>query len=238
MGQFYTQSLNTLYILNSVEASIMVYNLATNSLDPSSTYIGTIPHGQYDGIDGCIASTAEILYVISGNNPTTLKIFSFDDPLWITGPSLTTPRRGASCILSSNIPDINQKLYVIGGTNIDTVEYVSTYRIIFDNNQFNTLSTTLSAGLSSTRAVLFNDIIYVIGGIISGGGSGSQSNKMHLIDINTNTVSLSSDKLAVGVWGAGVILVDNTIYAFGGQSNVTWLNTWQTYQMYVLPFIY
>ena len=238
-GKYWSQSLDILYILNPNDASIMIYDLSTKTMDPSPNSIGNLP--QDDSLSGCIASTPETLYVIAGCcTSSILYIFSFDDPGWITGPTLDTPRREPSCILSSDIQDSNQRLYVIGGwyndgdtVHVDSVEVISTFRTIFDNKQWSKLSTTLSEGLSSTGVVLFNDIIYVIGGIAVGTGSGGISDKMHLIDINTNVVSLSSSRLAVGVWGAGVILVDNTIYAFGGSDANGRTATWQTYQMYV-----
>ena len=172
------------------------------------------------GLEACLTGLDNSLYYIGGSQ---LWILSIVDQMWNVGPNMTESRASFSCIATSN-----DKLYSVGGYDdgpLETVEYISSFPVKFWS--WNYTPNNLTLGLSHTRSVVHHNQIFVIGG---NGGSGG-TDLVHIIDTISNVVTVSSITLAYPIYGTSAIVINDTIYAFGGQFKNNTINQWQYYHI-------
>eukprot|EP01083_Nonionella_stella_P304087 1055152_1 len=227
-SQFYTQMDNMIYIIDTSGERINVFDVSTKAY---TTQHWNITHDV--DTNGCIASAAAQLYIIGGyttNGPmNNVQIFTITNNTWRDGPYLQSARYWVSCVAST----ISNKMYVVGGTDgqgnyqdyLKTIEFISITQI--DQNQWQYTNSDLTEPLVSTRAVVYDTHIYVMGGQNS---SGVYVTNVNIIDTITNTVSILTDQLSYEASSMAPIVVGHTLYAFGGWNGKT-LNKWQYYQL-------
>ena len=158
------------------------------------------------------SSQSLLYYIGGGKHPTysdSLQILNISSGSWTTGPNMNLARNYFTCIVSPN-----KQLYAIGGGNstryIRTIEVIPTANIV--NNQWNRIQ-SLSDAADRLHSVSLDNNIFVIGGWL---GSGEAQDIVHIINTITNQVSIADDRLVYPAMNAGPIVVDRTIYAFGG----------------------
>lgn len=104
------------------------------------------------------------------------------------------------------------KQYIIGGKTSEGTELNLIQWFDFETLEVGTLTTKLPKNIFATKAVIVDDLIYVVGG-----ASGSSSLKtIYIFNPNTAEISLFPQTTP---WTAGYIAVesvDNTIFVFGG----------------------
>ena len=187
------------------------------------------------GENGCLTSNTTHLFVVGGTNQSdndtlasldTVQIIGIDTKQWSNGPTMLTPRAYLSCIVHPSDLSI---IYAIGGdTGTDVLSSIEAINVVQSTSEYvDSLTTTAS----DTRAVIFEESIYIIGGLDIDAGW-RYLNTVHVLNTDTGTVSLLPDSLPYTVASASVVAVNNVIYCFGGQK-YSGHDTWMKYQMYV-----
>merc|ERR1712228_611367 len=136
------------------------------------------------------------------------------------GPDLQSPRSDLSCAVH---PTDDSILFAIGGfyggTYLSSIEKVDIAASITE------YVGSLTFELIQTRAVAYNEMIYILGGIFRDVVDAELIEDIHdcvhILDPNTGLVSLWDEELAYGVYGSAAITVNNNIYMFGGMSQVS-----------------
>eukprot|EP01084_Bolivina_argentea_P080747 146252_1 len=182
----------------------------------------------------CLASTSNYIFVNGGWRDGVLsEVYAWDLTLsvWITDwPSLKTARREHACIAD---PSTN-KLYAIGGFNLDTGYLSSIERIYFNVTELRSWTGigSLANGLIGVRAVIHAQSIFAIGGCsYTYSNTYQYSNLVHVIDTNTDEVSVSPDQLVYAVSTTAAVVITSKIYAFGGRNDDGNLGTWMYYEI-------
>eukprot|EP01083_Nonionella_stella_P302452 1042798_1 len=217
--------INILYMIDRDGAYINTYDLLTTQFT-KNTFNQNIPIGV--GLRGCLASTNDVLYVIGGSKRNNLQIFSLSIHSWSEGPNMQQIREYHSCIA---VPTINT-LYAIGGIfneGLTSIEFISLICIDIDNNSWQYTDQELSEGVGFSRAVLYNVLIYVIGG--KSGDYQSFPDDVYIIDTTDNTVSISSHKLSYGGSSPSTIVINHLVYSFGGRIGAGSTDQWQYYRL-------
>ena len=206
-SQWWYQINNILYI--AYDLSIGTFHLQTRQFTESAIIV-PVPIES-----ACLAgdhSQSLLYYLGGGAHPTysdSLQILNLSSGSWTTGPNMNLARNYFTCIVSPN-----KQLYAIGGGNgtryIRTIEVIPTANIV--NNQWSRMQ-SLSEAADRLHSVSLDDNIFVIGGWL---GSGEAQDIVHIINTTTNQVSLADDRLVYPAMNAAPIVVDRTIYAFGG----------------------
>eukprot|EP01083_Nonionella_stella_P227230 806397_1 len=212
-GQFYIQLSNILWMINPGGTEMYAFDTNTYQTLVRSPSIA-IPKET-----ACLASIDDYLIVVGGgfnNVLDQIQIYHLTDDQWLSNtPSLKTPRSYLACIIAHN------KLYAIGGFD-DKAAYLNSIEVLDVSNMATISSTswyymdcTLQKGRDSLRAALYGtDMIYVTGG--------SRNNAVVSVDI-INTVThecLVADDLNFAVTSAASIIVQNTLFVFGGITNL------------------
>ncbi len=225
-AQTWTQIDNKLYISGDRYGFIHYFELDTKQFIPSFVIATT---AEYFGYDACLAGKYDTLYYIGGYDQSgtqgnkyynTLKILenisNISNPFqanWDIGPAMNEPRSQSACIVSSN-----DKLYVIGGLKAAsdlsaTIEYIPIDNIYNETWQYTV--DQLTTGWNYPRAVIYNDLIFVIGG---GDTLGNGFDMVHIIDTITDKVTVSNYRMVTGEYGNAPILINDVIYSFGGKT--------------------
>eukprot|EP01083_Nonionella_stella_P215571 775748_1 len=219
-SQHYTQLSNILWMLDRYGTEIHAFDTNTYQIQsPSITIQTTVSHS------GCLTSIDDYLVVLGGGEITslnpgpnrymldTVQIYDLTNNQWLTNiPSLNTPRWAPSCAIA------NHKLFAIGGFN-DNDDGLSSIEVLDVSNMatvssasWNDLGCTLQTPRDSLRSALYGtDMIYVVGGE-------TLFRAWPSVDI-INTVTdecLVADDLNFDVTGAPPIIVQNTLFVFGG----------------------
>eukprot|EP01084_Bolivina_argentea_P093945 168915_1 len=229
-SQYWTQIDNTLYMCAG--AFIHSFNLSSKIFTSNWNGI-TIP--TY-GDNACFTSEKDLFYYIGGYHSVQntiqrmdkVQILNISNLSWFNGPALNTGRDACSCVVSNN-----NKLYVIGGNGdspnfyLSTIEYISTTDI--NNNTWQFLTGTFNTW-AQTRAVLYEHIVFIIGGQRYN-GQNYYYDFVHLIDTITNEVSLSDDRMVFTLAGTSAIVVETDLYTFGGFDGKKYLDAWQYYSI-------
>eukprot|EP01083_Nonionella_stella_P179742 639063_1 len=228
-AQFWSQQGPILYIIDDTVFSI--YDMHTRQFTANWKGI-TFLTGVGD--DGCLASSALFLYVTGGDPDgiDTLQVLRLTTYSWITNPlppTMQQRRQHHSCVLH------NDYLWAFAGQwtpDKKNFEIANNERILatgdIAQNTWNYID-PLTVGIVNHRAVAYQDTIYVIGG--QDGGS-NQFDFVHLVDANTGEVTLSPDRMqALNEYGAPII-VDSTLYLFGGDPLTT---EWQYCELDTTP---
>ena len=217
---------NQLYLIDRWIPMLNVYTMSNNlfvsnySLIPASNV----------GYTACLTGSSTHLFVVGGgesNAITTVQILDMQTRKWSVGPHMHSARSYLSCITHPTNSSIS---FAIGGYNIGT-SLSSIERIDIASFKSEYVD-SLTQGLSRTRAIIYGELVYIIGGRYYG-GSDYAVKKVHTLDPNTGSVVVTTDRLAYGVYGMAAITVGNKMYAFGGRGDSSNLDTWMKYTLYV-----
>ena len=224
-GIYFTQiNDTTLYTINRNGDSINVYDLQSLSFYDLGT---TIPVDV--SFYGCIAS-AEIptprLYITGGKEwfreLDDLQILGLDNLEWLASPpSMTTARAGHGCIV------VNDILWAIGGEDLDSVEIISITEITTKSWQ---IIDSVPCQLGRFGLTLVDEMIFIVGGYCW--DTETYSDSVYTINTREMMISAYSESLPFAVNGMPVVMVDYTIYGFGGYigSSVR-IDSWMTLHM-------
>eukprot|EP01083_Nonionella_stella_P208124 755533_1 len=234
-GQTYTQQDEMVYMLYPTDGiqpssitKIATFNMKTHQLTDNWMELTLQTKVDYYG---CLASFANYLYIAGGAarwGPThaTLQILDLTTYEWIqNAPSLQDARSSSSCLVHNNILWIFGGA-VIGGDKVQTNERIN----IIDITQ-NTWNYTapLTIGITGSRAAVLKDMIYIIGGTHA--GSNQQRWDVHVLDTNTETMSVSAELLAYPIIFCSVYVLNDIIYVFGGTSYGSYSDKWMYYTL-------
>eukprot|EP01084_Bolivina_argentea_P272335 463665_1 len=169
-GQFYTQQMHIVYMIEFYGTMISTMDLSTNTFTSNWQTVSIMNPGV--GTTGCLASTANHLYVVGGDNSNsdsgcldTLQVFDMNAMQWISNtPSMTTIRYNVACIVHNGL------LWAIGGhggiscgqSALSSIERINVNNI--QNKQWLTTNYSLLMPVVSARAIGFGNDILVIGG--------------------------------------------------------------------------
>eukprot|EP01083_Nonionella_stella_P290033 986872_1 len=236
IGQFYHQQHNYLYMIDPFSQTLCMLDLSATTKELQSNWNSvTIPHNV--NAYGCLVGNDEYLFIVGGDSTVGygdyvdyLQILQLSPLQWLSNtPSLNSGRRSAACIIHES----SGFLYAIGGFGgpglIKEIEKVNIANILSNSWQ---ITSELIYSADGARAILYDsDYILVFGGWRA--FSPHVANEyIQIIDTKTDTVSLSSSTLNFPVSSTSVIIVENTIYKFGGSTDSnTKTNQWETYHI-------
>eukprot|EP01083_Nonionella_stella_P267657 904263_1 len=212
-GQFWTQQGSIVYMIRDIDQP-STFNIFDMSLNQFTTDWKGITFPTPVSDEACLASTATFLYVLGGQAQqilNALQILSLTTYTWISNPpSMIDTRENHACIV------LNGFLWAFGGKAngaSNTLERNERIEIADITQKAWNAIDSLTIGVEYCRAVALHNTIYIIGGQQS---SNNELDLVHFVDANTGTVTLSSDRMPwIGEWQAPII-VDGTIYVFGG----------------------
>ncbi len=121
---------------------------------------------------------------------------------------------------------VGNKIYLMGGTDgigsgAQTVTDIDVYQPL--SNSWSTLSTSIPTARDGASSVVFNDMIFIMGGFVSG----SASSSVDVYNTNTNTWSSIASMNSSRANFASAIMGDK-LYVFGGESSPgSYLDTWE-----------
>eukprot|EP01084_Bolivina_argentea_P171685 297446_1 len=233
LGQSSIQIENILWMLPDYQSNLILYNLDTQSIKDTVSF----PN---DGFGRCVTNYYEYILVLGGHAKGSNDIyadFHIYDTLnkqWTIGTSLPSARRGHSC----NI--VSDTLYAIAGqglAKLNIVNYLQMNKCCIGTwiEMSDKLKTGTPTGVMYHRSVVFEDIIYVIGGY---NGFKNQV-QINIIDTSSKTISHpSTNQLIYAASSMSVIIQSNIIYSFGGtQTNGGEIYTNERYQYFIIPTI-
>ena len=108
---------------------------------------------------------------------------------------------------------------------LHSVERVDTKQIA--QNEWEYIE-SLSVAAGMTRAVIYDDMIWVIGGMANIGDGPYYLDTIHAIDAQKGTVKLLEDTLPYQAFDVAAVVVNHKIYAFGG-FNGNYVDSWMRY---------
>eukprot|EP01083_Nonionella_stella_P204499 745433_1 len=221
-GDFYTQIDNTVYFLstsgsnlNTFDMANRVYTSSWKSVSTSVSYTSCLTSASISNID--------YIYVVGGYGSTPLskvQVLKTSTMQWLSGiPSMKTARNRLSCIVDPS----TLQLYAIAGKNgpgTDSGSYLDTIEKINVNNMnlWEIVSATLTKPAIGTRSILYEERILVIGGRYHANGVSGQTylDTIHVVDPQTDAVTLPYASLPRGVAEAAAIIMNDELYVFGG----------------------
>eukprot|EP01084_Bolivina_argentea_P292548 502967_1 len=242
LGQYWTQIDHKLYMINPKHNIFALFDLKTKSFINNWNDVA-IPSVVED--EACLASVPDYLFVLGGfvfkvGSINAVQILQISTLLWLSEtPSLRTKRRAMSCI----VHEYTSQLFVMGGEGtsgkLATIEKLNIVDIP-TLNQWEYNNNNLLSGCSGSRAVVFDDYIWVVGGFYSSNG---QLTSVQKINVITGDVS-SDQNLIWSVGFASVVMVDRVIYVFNGHDGDIYdghghrYHGWKrSYQYYQLPTV-
>eukprot|EP01083_Nonionella_stella_P271803 921370_1 len=166
---------------------------------------------------GCLATNLTHTFLVDGKsdnldrNPRVLQIYNIADNQWTTHATPYDDKNGYAweyqyCYV------VNNELFVFGGRfeyKKDPIYYVGEiHKYNLHSNQWVTLSVPFHGSAYGGKTVFYNDVLYLVGDFTR--------NITRAFNTNTQTFD-ETMTLPTSVEQAGVILVDNIIYAFGGR---------------------
>eukprot|EP01083_Nonionella_stella_P012381 35142_1 len=228
-ASYYAQVDNTLWMLSKEGDAFITLDLQSSVVNqtkvqfPSRTEYGA----------ACLTSSDQFLFIVGGDKHVhAVQIYNISGDNWLDHvPILKQGRRAAACAV------VNSVLYTIGGTSsqgvvLDTIETLDFDAYTGTANNGKVLTQTLHAPLHGANAVEYGSDILVIGGTndveyISG---------VTVIDTVTQSVAICGS-LSVAAAYIAPIVVDQTLFMFGGYNNKRNFSDWQldSYQMIGLP---
>eukprot|EP01083_Nonionella_stella_P002260 6497_1 len=239
-AQYWSQQGPLVYIIHE-EGSICFFNIYDMRTRQYTTNWKGITFLTGVGDDGCLASSALFLYVTGGDPDgiDALQVLSLTTYSWITNPlppTMQQRRQHHSCVLH------NDYLWAFAGQwtpDKKNFEIANNERILatgdIAQNTWNYID-PLTVAIESHCAVAYQDIIYVIGGR---DGDLTSFDFVHLVDANTGEVTLSPDRMQSPNQYGAPIIVDSTLYLFGGFElpSGSMSTEWQYYPLDTTPQI-
>eukprot|EP01083_Nonionella_stella_P058754 153838_1 len=238
-AQSYAQLNHILYMIGLDDTpeinTIYTYDMKTNILKPGAYTIPT-----YIRSDACLASTTDYLFVIGGTVVDLscglycaldlVQPFNLVSRNWSKPLHMNVPRRSLSCIA---YPKTNTIYAVAGDDGDKNIATIEKYTIDSKQSNWQYVDGSLTKGFVSSRCAIYDDNIYIIGGYTNG----LFSDVMHIIDTTTNNVFASPDTLPYEVAATAVIVVDDVLYAFGGNNDKYTSKCLNTY-VYYMPTLH
>ena len=188
---------------------LYTYDLANKQLIDNS-----IPSGSYGG--HFCSDGSNYLYSPGGYYSKLFKFLDISGNQWNDGPSMSGTRYASPCVV------VNGYLYTIGGTGSNNyVEKISITNIL--SNSWSYLSDTFSIGITVSSAIVYEErYIYVVG------GWSGDNNLVYIIDTNTDTITLTPERLVYPTDSSRLAIVNNVLYSFGSLNGQ---QTWQKLQL-------
>ena len=229
MGEVHGQIQNLLYF--PYISAIYVFDLSSNDFNSEVYSISGPPTNTNE--NACLAAIScndlEYLYMVGGlttiNQDAMTKVQRYDiqSSSWDTISSMNTPRVVHACIIDQDF-----YLWAIGGLSAPDSRLSSIERILItsDGATWHYNNQSLITAVGSTRSVLYEGNIYVIGGASVYG----IRNYAQIINTKTGNVSILPDRLNYAAEHVGAALADSTIYIFGGWDGVT-TDKWSKYKL-------
>eukprot|EP01084_Bolivina_argentea_P087839 158608_1 len=227
-GQFWSQRGHTVYMIApSTPSTITTFDMINEAFNSNWR---TIPINV--GTSGCLAysESTNHLIVTGGHDGNTylntVQALDLSTSQWLENTSAMLDTRAShACIVN------NHKLWVFGGykgSYMSTNERIDVTNLV--TNTWVQLSSSLTANARSACAVARNHKVYIIGGR----NANAPHDWMHILDTNTEVITLSPDTLVYAVALASPVLVDDVISVFGGWIAPVNLPT-NAWMYYVLP---
>eukprot|EP01083_Nonionella_stella_P089834 250842_1 len=246
--QYWTQEQEILYFKAWNSDDICIFNLRTKTF--ISSYINNIPSDVL--FYTCLASDPTHLFVLGGSKQNRLtnyapvsnvEAYEFKSGKWREGvvsmPNMKSKRADHSCIVyHTNDKDT---LYAIGGYSTATT-VLSSIEVIDTTTQSWKYIESLSLGLAWTRCVLYNEMIYIVGGAYANDINAQiwyGTDKVHTINVLNDDVAVLSDTMPVHVARGATVLSEDVLYVFRGwdAATNTNLNSWMIYDFNFIPTI-
>lgn len=218
-GPYYTQMGHMVYM--QIYSYIYTFDLRGNV---SATKLDTeTPHES--GYKACTAGSetpTPRLYVTGGDpyinaaHTQYLQVLDLNDMEWLTNlPNTQGYHHHHGCTV------LNDKLWAIGpDADTGNIETINISNIVSNTTEtWQYFGGSLTCNLLTFRVITVGDLIFIFGGDWYGHGA---IDKVHVIHSITGNVTLYEHNLPYNVTGMPVILIDDTIYGFGG-ANTSWL---------------
>eukprot|EP01083_Nonionella_stella_P168328 567972_1 len=244
-AQYYWQVNDIIYIKSSDNPAISTFNVKTKTFIQSHMNM-TVSSPGYTVkslISTCVVATEEYVFIAGGRytesgskwvTTNDVHVYDLTGDQWIQNTrSMTHSRDEHSCIIH---PDTNA-LYVFGGfygKDAKNNQYLSNIEKINIDNITQTPWTSvgdLTQALSTTAAVYYQHLIFIIGGWRV---SDSAINIVHIIDVTTDTIAVFLDPLPVVLCEVSAIVVGDMLYVFGGSGDVDYDDGLITYDLQTL----
>ncbi len=150
----------------------------------------------------------------NGSPLATVEVYDPSTNSWTTAAPMPTARVDLAAV------SVNGKIYALFGS--DSTGLQSTVEV-YDPSA-NSWSTALTpfgnlAGFNGFAAASVNGQIYVLGGFISGSGSGATNATVLVYDPVANTWSFPAPPMPTPRFGLAAVSLNGKIYAIGGSSN-------------------
>ncbi len=173
--------------------------------------------------DQSFVQVGESLYSIGGDNSVNWQainnVFDIKNNKWELKTPMSTNRSGLTSVV------INNKIYVIGGFNGNTNEWLQKLEVYDTSNDTWKFKTSMPTRRSSLGATVINEKIYVVGGSLA---RDEWTNKLEEYEPTTDTwrnlkpMTISRAQVAVGS-------VNQKVYVIGGENADGVLNKVEEY---------
>ena len=222
LATYYTQiNETTLFSIAQSTTRISVYDLESLSWQQLAT---NIPTNVY--FRGCLASSQSpsALYITGGWYTSTtsstmndLQVLTLHDMTWSdNAPAMTYARHSHGCVV------VDDRLWAIGF--VLAVEAINITGL--ESQSWNEMM-TLPQRLVQFGMVAVDDTIYIVGGYNI---SSFAMNSVIAIDTAAASYAMYDGVLPYAVYGMPVVLIDDTIYGFGGTDGMS-SDSWMTVDM-------
>eukprot|EP01083_Nonionella_stella_P103740 296549_1 len=218
-SQYYTQINHTLYFKDSQQNDLSIFDMKSKQFTRS--FITNIPVNP--GKNLCLTSTQNYLYLVGGLT-VDLQIYDLKNHNWLSNvPPMLRVRRDHCCA----VHPFNDVLYTIGGHLVNINFYGSIeamHTVDITENAWYDIGVTISPALAYSQCTTHGNNIYIVGGY-----TGSLwSNTLYVLNVETNTCTLSHHTMLHRLSNAPSIVVESMLYVFGGESDGgAELNSWQ-----------
>eukprot|EP01083_Nonionella_stella_P065519 171755_1 len=216
-AQYYTTLEDTIWTITA-GTGLNKFNLKTWKGEHTPI---SIPQSTDAGGTACLASHTHYLFVIGGYVDSTIKwintvqIYDIETDKWLNGvPSLNKTRGNLACVT------VDDTLYAIAGNGHDG--YLKSIEILdisgdlksIQSQEWQMLNAQLRTALAGIRAVTYGEHIITVGGMTANKDVSSDINV-----INTKTETVDYGSLVVAVKYTAPIIIDHTLYVFGGKKS-------------------